>query len=65
MIGTGWRRSSYSSGNGQCVEVAPLAGSAAVSVRDSNHAGLRPTRHSRAAWTAFLRSPGVHRRPAG
>ncbi|MBB0231485.1 DUF397 domain-containing protein, partial [Streptomyces calidiresistens] len=55
MVGTGWRRSSYSSGNGQCVEVAALADSDTVAVRDSRHTGLRPTHHSHPAWTAFLR----------
>lgn len=31
-----WRKSSFSSGNGQCVELAPLIG--AVAVRDSTAA---------------------------
>ncbi|GAB3118759.1 hypothetical protein GCM10027160_31470 [Streptomyces calidiresistens] len=65
MVGTGWRRSSYSSGNGQCVEVAALADSDTVAVRDSRHTGLRPTHHSHPAWTAFLRSPTIRRRPTG
>jgi transcriptional regulator with XRE-family HTH domain len=47
-----WHKSSHSSANGQCVEVAPVAG--AVAVRDSkNPAGPGPV-FTRQAWVAFV-----------
>lgn len=49
-----WRKSSYSSGTGNCVEVA-VAG-ARVRVRDSKQHGHGPVlEFSPAEWAAFLR----------
>jgi hypothetical protein len=50
---TGWRKSSYSSANGDCVEVT--AGHAAVSVRDAKQQGRGPVlQFSAAAWASFI-----------
>ena len=50
---TGWRKSSYSSGNAECVEVA--GGQAAVGVRDAKQdkSGL-VLEFSAAAWRVFI-----------
>jgi hypothetical protein len=56
-----WHKSSHSSANGQCVEVAPVAGG--IAVRDSkNPAGSRLI-FTREAWADFVE--GVKRWPAG
>ncbi|HEY6278359.1 MAG TPA: DUF397 domain-containing protein [Streptosporangiaceae bacterium] len=47
-----WRKSSHSSAQGQCVEVAHLP--AAVAVRDSRHPDGAVLLLSRPAWAAFL-----------
>ena len=49
---TQWRRSSYSSGNGQCVEVADLP--EAVAVRDSKDPAEPKLSFSHQAWAAFV-----------
>lgn len=49
-----WRKSSYSSGTGNCVEVA--VADASVRVRDSKQRGRGPVlEFSPAEWAAFLR----------
>ncbi|MCU4748906.1 MULTISPECIES: DUF397 domain-containing protein [Streptomyces] len=48
-----WRKSSYSNGNGNCVEAAFLGGH--VMARDSKHEGSGPVLIVRAGtWSAFL-----------
>ncbi|MFI6860841.1 DUF397 domain-containing protein [Streptomyces sp. NPDC050421] len=47
-----WRTSSYSSGNGQCVEVADAQG--AVPVRDSKDATGPVVSFSGHSWSAFI-----------
>ncbi|THA32387.1 DUF397 domain-containing protein [Streptomyces sp. A1277] len=47
-----WRASSYSSGNGQCVEVADVAG--AVPVRDSKSASGPVLIFGADTWAAFV-----------
>ncbi|SFX36008.1 DUF397 domain-containing protein [Streptomyces atratus] len=47
-----WRTSSYSSGNGQCVEVADVQG--AVPVRDSKAASGPVLIFGAGAWAAFV-----------
>lgn len=47
-----WRKSTYSGGNDDCVEIADI--DARVAVRDSKYLGLRPTLVSRPAWDDFL-----------
>ncbi|MGI5262351.1 DUF397 domain-containing protein [Streptomyces angustmyceticus] len=49
-----WRKSSYSSGAGNCVEVASL-GPDAWAVRDSKNPAQAPLRFSSTAFAAFLR----------
>ncbi|HCU95455.1 MAG TPA: DUF397 domain-containing protein [Actinobacteria bacterium] len=52
---TGWRKSSHSSGTGNCVEVATADGS--VGVRDSKQHGRGPVlEFARAEWKAFIRA---------
>jgi hypothetical protein len=48
-----WRKSSYSSGNGQCVEIATLPDSTRA-VRDSKDPDGPVLRFTEAEWTAFL-----------
>ena len=56
-----WHKSSHSSANGQCVEVAPVAG--AVAVRDSKNPAGPVLIFTRQAWAAFVE--GVKCWPAG
>ncbi|WP_406220546.1 DUF397 domain-containing protein [Streptomyces decoyicus] len=48
-----WRKSSYSSGGGNCLEVASLD-SGTVAVRDSKNPAQAPLRFSSTAFAAFL-----------
>lgn len=57
---TWWRKSSYSGGDNNCVEVA--AASATIGVRDTKRPHGEVLRFSRAAWRAFVRDV---RRPSG
>lgn len=50
--GARWRKSSYSSGNNACVEVAHAA--ALVGVRDSKSRGSGALRLTATGWRAFL-----------
>ena len=50
---SGWRKSSYSMSNGQCVETARLAGGR-IGVRDSAAASGAVLRFDPATWVAFL-----------
>ncbi|MFC4565617.1 DUF397 domain-containing protein [Nocardiopsis mangrovi] len=47
-----WRTSSYSAGNGNCVEVAD--GLETVAVRDSQHRGAGALGFGSAEWRAFV-----------
>ena len=49
-----WHKSSHSSANGQCVEVASVAGT--VAVRDSKNPAGPGLVFTRQAWAAFLES---------
>ncbi|WP_190131950.1 DUF397 domain-containing protein [Streptomyces mashuensis] len=46
-----WRKSSYSGGEGNCIETADLPGG--IAVRDSKNTGLEPLRLTLAEWHAF------------
>jgi hypothetical protein len=52
MIRYDWRKSSYSGGQGNCVEVAPLRDG--IAVRDSKNPGGPVLRFSADAWQAFV-----------
>jgi hypothetical protein len=52
---TPWRKSSFSGGGNQCVEVAGLL-SGDVGVRDSKNRGAGMIRVNATAWTAFMTS---------
>jgi hypothetical protein len=49
----GWRKSSYSGAQGDCVEVARL-GDEGVALRDSKNPGGPVLAFSRSPWRAFL-----------
>lgn len=51
-----WRTSSYTAGNGNCVEVAETPGAAGIAVRDSKNVAVPAARVSRQAWSTFLAS---------
>lgn len=51
LTGAGWRTSSYSSGEGQCVEVAPIQDG--VALRDSKNPSGGVLRFSGQQWAVF------------
>lgn len=51
LTGATWRTSSYSSGNGQCVEVARTT--KVVALRDSKNPAGRALRFSDQQWAVF------------
>ena len=51
---TNWRKSSYSTQNGSCVEVAHALGSEAVAVRDSQDPHGPTLTFTASDWQAFL-----------
>lgn len=54
LVNTAWRTSSYSGGNGECVEVAALGG--VVGVRDSKDPTGPVLLVAPGAFTAFVRA---------
>ncbi|MFJ2444552.1 DUF397 domain-containing protein [Streptomyces sp. NPDC087658] len=57
LTGVAWRTSSYTAGNGNCVEVAPLP-TTGIAFRDTKDRTLPAARVSRAAWAAFVTAVG-------
>ncbi|MGW4381767.1 DUF397 domain-containing protein [Kitasatospora sp. NPDC004531] len=53
-----WRKSSYSGGNGACVEIA-VPGAASIAVRDSKDPQGPQLRFSSASWAAFASAAGA------
>lgn len=53
-VNTNWRKSSYSSGNGQCVEVADSP--AGTAVRDTTHRELGALLFDVHEWRTFIDS---------
>lgn len=49
-----WRKSSYSAGENNCVEIADLPGGGRA-VRDSKHPKREPLRFTAGEWAAFRR----------
>ncbi|MDT0270681.1 DUF397 domain-containing protein [Streptomyces sp. DSM 44915] len=49
-----WRKSSYSGGNGNCLEVAPLAGDGGRAVRDSKAPAGPVLMFSNSQWAALV-----------
>jgi hypothetical protein len=47
-----WRKSSFSSGNGECIEIAPLSGGR-VAIRDTEAPHKEPYVVRGAVWAAF------------
>ncbi|GAA0933959.1 MULTISPECIES: DUF397 domain-containing protein [Streptomyces violaceusniger group] len=49
-----WRTSSYTAGNGNCVEVTPIPGISGIAVRDSKNREYPAARFTEQAWAAFI-----------
>ncbi|MFD7896507.1 DUF397 domain-containing protein [Streptomyces sp. NPDC059743] len=49
-----WRTSSYTAGNGNCVEVAPIPSTSGVAFRDSKNRKIPAGRVSHRAWGNFV-----------
>ncbi|WP_413801170.1 DUF397 domain-containing protein [Streptomyces iranensis] len=53
-----WRTSSYTAGNGNCVEVAPIPGTSGIAVRDSKNREYPAARFTGPAWATFAAAAG-------
>ena len=60
MPGTGWRKSSYSGQDGDCIEVGEYAGT--ILVRDSKNPGGPVLAVRAAAWRSFTGTIGADQR---
>jgi hypothetical protein len=58
-ITSAWKKSSYSGGSGQCVEVR-TPGAAAIAVRDSKDPNGPAVGFTEAAWSTFIASVQDH-----
>ncbi|GAB3652393.1 hypothetical protein GCM10027589_09860 [Actinocorallia lasiicapitis] len=54
-----WRKSTHSSGNGECVELAE-AGRRDIAVRDSKHPAIAPLLISRASLRKLISASATH-----
>ncbi|RKN09091.1 DUF397 domain-containing protein [Streptomyces radicis] len=55
-----WKTSTYTAGNGNCVEVGIIPASLGVAVRDTKDRGIPATLTSRDAWAAFVTAVANH-----
>ncbi|WP_369206095.1 DUF397 domain-containing protein [Streptomyces sp. PU-14G] len=56
LSGADWYKSTYTAGNGNCVEVASTPGVTGTAIRDSKNVQIPAARVSREAWQLFLSS---------
>jgi Domain of unknown function (DUF397) len=54
LTGAQWRKSSYTTGSGNCVEVAAIPGLPATAIRDSKNTHIPALRVSDTAWNTFV-----------
>jgi hypothetical protein len=52
-----WRKTSYSNGDGECVEVAPMNGR--IAIRDSKNPSGPLLNYSAAEWRSFLNTAKI------
>lgn len=59
LIDASWHKSTYTAGEGNCVEVADIPGTSGIAVRDSKNTDFPASRFSRPAWSTFVTAIAV------